>query len=68
LRRFLSRNQIIHDWVSPDSANAVAAWTDALRVQTDCPVLRLPGGTLLSNPKMRDLAGADGAAEQRAPA
>ena len=30
LRRFLSRNQIAHDWLLPDSAEAAAAWPDGL--------------------------------------
>jgi thioredoxin reductase (NADPH) len=57
VRRFLSRNQIAHDWIAPDSANAVAAWAGALPAATDSPVLRLSDGTLLSKPAMRELAG-----------
>ncbi|MGZ5131804.1 MAG: FAD-dependent oxidoreductase [Caldimonas sp.] len=57
LRRFLSRNQIPHDWISADAANAAAAWAGALPDAADSPVLRLSDGTQLSKPTMRELAG-----------
>ncbi len=57
LRRFLSRNQIVHDWVAPDAPGAATAWADSLPADADCPILRLPDGTLLRKPAMRELAG-----------
>ena len=56
LRRFLSRNQIIHDWVSPDTPGAAAAWGDSMPEDSACPVLRLPDGAVVSKPGMRELA------------
>ncbi len=56
LRRFLSRNQITHDWIAPDAAGAAAAWAGALPAAADSPVLRLADGTLHSKPGMRELA------------
>ena len=56
LRRFLSRNQIAHNWVWPDSADAAAAWAGALPASGDRPVVRLSDGTLLSKPTLRGLA------------
>ena len=56
LRRFLSRNQIAHDWVLPDAANAEAAWGGPVPAAAERPVLRLSDGTLLGKPTMRALA------------
>ena len=57
LRRFLSRNQIVHDWVAPDAANAAAAWAGPLPAPADCPAVRLADGTLLVRAGLRGLAG-----------
>ncbi|MCE9657575.1 MAG: FAD-dependent oxidoreductase [Burkholderiales bacterium] len=56
VRRFLSRNQIAHDWLSPDAANAEAAWGGALPVAADLPAVRLADGSLLGRPTIRTLA------------
>ncbi|HSV51136.1 MAG TPA: FAD-dependent oxidoreductase [Burkholderiaceae bacterium] len=56
VRRFLSRNQIVHDWVSPDTPGAAAAWGEPAPADSDCPVLRLPDGSVTSKPDMRELA------------
>jgi thioredoxin reductase (NADPH) len=56
MRRFLSRNQITFDWVAPDSPALPTLWQGPLPKEGDCPVLRLADGTLLSRPKVRDLA------------
>lgn len=56
LRRFLSRNQIVHDWASPDSPGAAAAWGHATPADAICPVVRLPDGAEISKPNMRELA------------
>jgi len=56
LRRFLSRNQITFEWVTPDSPDLPAQWPGTRPPDGDCPVLRLADGTLVSRPKARDLA------------
>ena len=56
LRRFLARNQITFDWVTPDSPELPTLWPGPLPTEDDCPVLRLADGTVLSRPKARDLA------------
>ena len=56
VRRFLSRNQIVHDWLSPDTPDLRRAWTGAIPQATECPVLQLPDGTRLHKPTLRDLA------------
>jgi thioredoxin reductase (NADPH) len=56
VRRFLSRNQIVHDWLSPESPDLTRSWTGTLPAAMDCPVVRLPDGTELHKPTMRELA------------
>jgi len=55
-RRFLARNQIAHDWLSPDSPHADATRGEAIPKGVERPVLRLADGTLLSRPTLRALA------------
>ena len=56
MRRFLSRNQITFDWVTPDSPALPTLWQGPLPKEGDCPVLRLTDGTVLMRPKERDVA------------
>jgi thioredoxin reductase (NADPH) len=56
VRRFLSRNQMVHDWLSPETPDLARSWTGSLPEATDCPVVRLPDGTLVHKPTLRDLA------------
>jgi len=56
LRQFLARNQISHDWMTPDSPELAARWPGPRPADADCPVLRLTDGTLLRRPSTRDLA------------
>jgi thioredoxin reductase (NADPH) len=56
MRRFLSRNQITFDWVAPDSPALPTLWQGSLPTEGDSPVLRLADGTVLSRPKVRELA------------
>ncbi len=56
LRRFLSRNQITFDWVTPGSPDLAARWPGAHPVEADSPMVRLEDGTLVSRPTARDLA------------
>jgi thioredoxin reductase (NADPH) len=56
LRRFLARNQITFDWLTPDSPELPTLWPGARPSDDDCPVLRLADGTVVSRPKASDLA------------
>jgi len=56
LRQFLARNQITHDWLTPDSPDLPTRWPGSRPAEGDCPLLRLADGTLLRRPAMRDLA------------
>jgi thioredoxin reductase (NADPH) len=56
MRRFLARNQISFDWITPDSPDLSTLWQGPLPNEGDCPVLRLADGTVLTKPKVRDVA------------
>jgi thioredoxin reductase (NADPH) len=56
LRRFLARNQITFEWVTPDASDLDAKWPGACPADTECPVLRLADGPELKQPKPRDVA------------
>ena len=56
LRRFLARNQITFDWVTPDASDLAAKWPGSRPTDGECPVLRLADGPELKQPKARDLA------------
>jgi thioredoxin reductase (NADPH) len=56
LRRFLARNQITYEWVTPDSPDLERLWPGERPPDADCPVLRLADGTTVKQPKPRELA------------
>lgn len=56
LRRFLSRNQITFDWVTPDSPDLGARWPGPPPVEADCPMLHCEDGKILVKPSTRELA------------
>jgi len=56
LRRFLTRNQISFDWVTPDAPEAIAFLDAAHRPAIVGPMARLADGTVIENPEVRDLA------------
>jgi thioredoxin reductase (NADPH) len=56
LRRFLARNQISFDWLTPDSPELPRRWPGTRILEADCPLFRLADGTTLSRPKTRELA------------
>jgi thioredoxin reductase (NADPH) len=56
LRRFLARNQITFEWVTPDAPDLAAKWPGARPADSECPVLRLADGLELKQPKARDRA------------
>ena len=49
LRRFLARNQITFEWVTPDAPDLEAKWPGARPADSECPVLRLADGPSSSN-------------------
>lgn len=56
LRRFLVRNQITFEWLTPDDPGLAERWTGPLPTKDDCPSLRLVEGATLVKPEPRDLA------------
>lgn len=56
LRRFLARNQITFEWVTPESPQLASVWDAPAPSASDCPVVRLAHGTLVSRPGTQDLA------------
>lgn len=56
LRRFLARNQITFDWVTPDSPQLSAQWPGTPPVETEWPALRLADGTVVCRPTTREVA------------
>ena len=56
MRRFLSRNQISFEWVTPDTPGWQALWTGPQPQKGDCPVLRLADGQVLRQPTAREVA------------
>jgi thioredoxin reductase (NADPH) len=56
VRRFLSRNQIVHDWLSPETPDLTRSWAGAIPEAMECPLVRLPDGTRLPQPTLRQLA------------
>lgn len=55
LRRFLERNQITFEWLTPDTPELAARLGRAVQ-GSDCPLLRLEDGSVLSRPSARDVA------------
>lgn len=56
MRRFLTRNQITYEWVTPESPHLRTLWPEPLPDAADWPVLRLADGTVVSRPNARGLA------------
>jgi thioredoxin reductase (NADPH) len=56
LRRFLDRNQISFEWVTPDSRQLATLWPGDPPTDEACPVLRLVDGTVVTQPCARDVA------------
>lgn len=60
LRRFLARNQITFEWVTPDAPDLEGKWPGARPADCEYPALRLADGPELKQPKAPDLARALG--------
>lgn len=56
LRRFLARNQISFNWLTPDAPELPALWGGARPQEGDCPVLRLADGQVVNRPDVREVA------------
>lgn len=56
LRRFLARNQIVFEWITPDAPDLETKWPGTRPADGDCPVLRLADGPELKQPETRELA------------
>jgi thioredoxin reductase (NADPH) len=56
LRRFLARNQITFDWVTPESPELPTVWPEARPAEGEMPALRLADGTVVCRPKPREVA------------
>jgi thioredoxin reductase (NADPH) len=62
LRRFLARNQITFDWVTPDSPQLSKLWPGNPPADRDCPAMRLADGRVVCRPTLREVAGVVGLA------
>jgi thioredoxin reductase (NADPH) len=56
LRRFLERNQITFNWLTPDNPNLAQHWGGPPPAENECPTLRLADGTTLVRPQPREFA------------
>jgi thioredoxin reductase (NADPH) len=56
LRRFLDRNQITFDLLTPDATDAAERWNGTLPPEGDWPAVRVPDGTTLVRPQLREVA------------
>jgi thioredoxin reductase (NADPH) len=56
LRRFLARNQISFNWLTPDAPELSALWSGAPPSGSDGPVVRLADGQVVVKPAVRDIA------------
>lgn len=56
LRRFLARNQISFDWVTPDSPELSRIWPGTRPPDSGLPVMRLSDGQVIVRPEVRDIA------------
>ena len=56
LRRFLTRNQVSFEWLTPNSTQIAAKWPGSPPSEQQCPAVRLPDGTVLHRPDVRRVA------------
>ena len=56
LRRFLARNQVSFEWLTPDDPHLSSRWPPPSPATADCPAVRLADGTTLPRPQPRELA------------
>jgi thioredoxin reductase (NADPH) len=56
LRRFLARNQISFNWLTPDAQELATLWPGPRPQEGDYPLLRLADGDVIVRPQVRDIA------------
>jgi thioredoxin reductase (NADPH) len=56
LRRFLTRNQVTFDWLSPDAPASLERWDGPLLADGDLPAIRVVGGKTVIRPPLRRVA------------
>jgi thioredoxin reductase (NADPH) len=56
MRRFLGRNQISFEWLTPDAPELPALWLGAPPTDEECPALRLADGAVATRPSAREAA------------
>ncbi len=56
LRRFLGRNQISFEWLTPDAPQLAAKWAGDLPSEAEYPALRLADGVVAARPSAREAA------------
>ena len=56
LRRFLARNQVTFDWLSPDTPARMETWDGPLPAEGDMPTVRVVGGKTVIRPTLRRVA------------
>jgi thioredoxin reductase (NADPH) len=56
LRRFLTRNQVIFEWLSSDTPARLERWDGPLPAEADMPAIRVVGGKTVMRPQLRRVA------------
>ena len=56
LRRFLDRNQVTFNWVTPDAPDTADAWGGPLPPEGDWPAIQVVGGKTVVRPHLRRVA------------
>jgi thioredoxin reductase (NADPH) len=56
LRRFLDRNQVTYEWLTPDRPGAAERWETQLPLDEDLPAIRVVGGKTVVRPQHRRVA------------
>lgn len=56
LRRFLDRNQVTFEWLSPDTPAQLQRWDGPAPADQDMPVIRVVGGKTVIRPPLRRVA------------
>jgi thioredoxin reductase (NADPH) len=56
LRRFLERNQITFEWLTPYASDVAEHWEGPFPTEADLPVIRVIGGKTVVKPRLRRVA------------
>ncbi len=60
LRRFLDRNQVHFQWLTPDAPQLPSQWEGPTPKEEECPAIRFSDGAVLHQPTAREVARAVG--------